>query len=182
MAQSIPTTEPTRLRAGDTWQWRREDLSDFPATAWTLTYWFRNSTDHFDVSAAADGTAFAVTVAKANTAAKVAGDYDWVAVVESATERHEIGSGHLTLLPNLATQAAADLRSFARRMLDAIEAALESRASTDQLDLVNATLEARSIQRDRAGLIVLRSQFLAEVRREDTRAKGASPYRMLAVG
>ena len=67
-------------------------------------------------------------------------------------------------------------------MLDAIEAALESRASTDQLDLVNATLEARSIQRDRAGLIVLRSQFQAEVRREETRAKGASPYRMLAVG
>ena len=53
MAQSIPTTEPTRLRAGDTWQWRREDLSDYPATAWTLTYWFRNSTDHLDVSAAA---------------------------------------------------------------------------------------------------------------------------------
>ena len=51
MAASIPTTEPTSLRAGNTWQWRREDLSDYPASTWTLTYHFRNRTSHFDVVA-----------------------------------------------------------------------------------------------------------------------------------
>ena len=69
---AIPTSEPDSLRIGDTWQWRREDLFDYPASAWTLIYYFRNATSHFDVTASADGSYFAVTVAKATTAALAA--------------------------------------------------------------------------------------------------------------
>ena len=68
MTATIPTTEPTELRVGDTWQWKREDLSsDYPATSWTLTYYFRNATAYFNVVATADGVHFEVTVAKATT-------------------------------------------------------------------------------------------------------------------
>ena len=168
MSADIPTTEPTSLRAGDTWAWRREDLSDYPASGWTLVYYFRNATTYFDVTAAADGDAYAVSVAKASTG-KTPGWYDWIAVVTNTgdTERYEVDRGRIEILANYSAAAALDGRSWARKMLDYIEAALLSRATSDQLDLVNATLDSRSIQRDKAGLITLRSQFKAEVAREE---------------
>ena len=171
---AIPTTEPTELRAGDTWAWRREDLSDYPASSgWSLTYYFRNAAQKFDVSASADGDAFAVTVAKANTG-KTPGWYDWLAVVSSTTERHEIGTGRTKVTPNLATDVVYDGRSFARTLLDYVEASLLSRATSDQLDLINAALGERSLQRDKAGLMTLRSQLLGEVSREDAAAGRAA--------
>ena len=180
MAYTVPTTEPIALRAGDTWQWRREDLSsDYPASTWTLKYYFRNAAAYFDVVATADGINHAVSVAKADTAVRVVGSYDWIAVVESASERYEIDSGKLQVLPNLATAAAYDARSFARKILDYIEAELVARGSSGQLDLINAQLEQRSISRDRAGLLTLRSQFASEVKREESLQKGTDHRRVL---
>ncbi len=169
MTATIPTTEPTALRVGDTWQWRREDLADYPASAWVLTYHFRNAAAYFDVTATADGAAHAVTVAKATSAGKTAGWYDWVAVVAdlAGTVRYEVDRGRIELLPNYSAAAVLDDRSFPRKMVEAIEAVLLTRASADQLDLVNATLADRGITRDKSGLIALRSQFLAEVAREE---------------
>lgn len=186
MAYTIPTTEPTTLRAGDTWAWRREDLADYPASAWTLTYHFRSATAFFDVTAVADGDDFAVSVAAATTVTRAPGRYAWTAFVTAGTERYQVDSGEIEVLPDVAQAAPHDGRSFARQMLDAIEAALLNRASTDQLDLVNATLADRSLQRDKSGLITLRGQFKAELVAEDNdarRAKGLAPRnRLLMVG
>lgn len=168
---AISTTEPSTLRIGDTWQWRREDLSaDYPADTWTLTYYFRNASAYFDVVAAADGLFFAVTVAKATTAGKTAGDYAWIAVVTSATERFEVAAGTITLLPNYATAAVLDYRTFAAKLLAAVESELTARGSSGQLDLVTAALSDRSLTRDQGGLIALRSQLIAEVKREEAAA------------
>jgi hypothetical protein len=179
MGYTVPTTEPTALRAGDTWQWRREDLSDYPASAWTLKYYFRNASAFFDVTAAADGNAFAVSVPKATTAGYTVGDYDWVAVVESATERYQIDAGLLAVERNLATAAAYDARSFARTMLDAVEAALTAKATSQQLDLVQAALADRSMQYNPAALMTLRSQLKNEVKREQAAQNGTDDRRLL---
>lgn len=179
---AIPTSDPTRLRAGDTWQWRRDDLADYPATAWTLTYYFRNAAGNFDVAAAADGTAYLVTVDKATTAGRAAGEYDVVAVVASATERFEVGAFRCTVLPDYATAAAIDGRSFARKMLAAVESALLNRASNDELDLIDAMLADLQIKRTPEGLISLRTQLRSEVAREDAaagRATGKGRGRLL---
>lgn len=180
------TNEPTSLRAGDTWTWRREDLGDYPASAgWTLKYYFRNATHKFDLTATADGDAYAVTVAKADTG-KTPGWYDWLAVVESDTERHEVDAGRLHVLPNLATDAVYDARSFARKMLEYVEAALLDRATSDQLDLINAALADRSLGRDKSALMTLRAHFRQEVRTEDNRERvrngGAARNSLLMVG
>lgn len=182
MAYTVPTTEPTALRAGDTWQWTRKDLGDYPAPTWSLVYYFRNATSHFDVAATADGSTFAVSVALATTATRVPGWYGWSAFVTDGTDRHEVGTGRTQVLPDLAAASPHDGRTFARRMLDFIEAALESRASTDQLDLINAQLDTRSISRDKAGMIVLRDRFRAEVATEDRARRGIRSNRILAVG
>ena len=180
MGYTVPTTEPASLRCGDTWQWRREDLSDYPAGTWTLNYYFRNATSHFDIAATADGSAYAVSVALATTAGYVPGWYDWTAFVTDGTERYQIAAGRTEVLPDLATAKPYDGRSFARRMLDYIEAALENRASGDQLDLIDAQLADRRMVRDRAGLIALRSQFELEVKRQDQVRTGTYKTRIVA--
>lgn len=179
MAETLPTTEPVCARAGDTWHWRRENLGDFPASAWTLKYFFRNATAKFDITATADGEYYAVDVAKATTAAYAVGSYDWIAVVENATERYQIDQGRLDVLPNLALDAIYDARSFARTMLDAVEAALLSKASGQQLDLVRATMATRSMEYNTASLMTLRSQLMAEVKREASANNGIDTRRVL---
>lgn len=165
---SIPTTEPTELRAGDTWAWRRDDLADYPAgSGWELTYYFRNATEHFDVSAVADGDAHAVTVAMATTAGYAPGEYDWVALVSDGTSRHEVARGRVNILPDYSDAAAIDGSSFARTLLDAVEAELLSRGSSGRLDLVTSSLADRSLTRDAQGLTTLRRQLKAELALED---------------
>lgn len=181
MARTVPTTEPASLRAGDTWEWRREDLGDYPAPTWVLSYHFRSAASYFDVTATADGAAHAVSVAMATTSGRIAGWYDWTALVTDGTSRYEIGRGRAEVLPNIATAAAVDGRTFARRMLDAIEAAMENRADADQLDMVTAQLESRSITRDKSGLMLLRDRFRAEVATEDRARRGVRSNRILAV-
>lgn len=182
MAYTAPTNEPTQLRAGDTWNWRREDMGDYPASEWTLKYYFRNATAKFDITAAADGDLFEVAVAKSTTAGYTAGEYTWVAFVETADDRHQVDSGSLEVLQDVSVDAVYDGRSFAQKMVDYIEAALLDRASSDQLDLINATLEQRSISRDKAGLITLRDAFKAEVRRDANDSSNVRRTRILAVG
>ena len=130
MATVIPTGEPLSLRIGNTWQWYR-DLSDYPASAWTLTYSLRNAASKISFSASADGDRHLVSVAAATTAAYAAGIYSWIATVTDSTDRYEVGNGTITVAPNLALDAVYDDRSHAKTVLDAIESVLEGRASTD---------------------------------------------------
>ena len=165
MSITTQTAEPVTLRAGDTWQWRRDDLGDYPAPDWALTYYFRNATAKFDLTAAADGTAHLVNVAMAATG-KAPGKYDWIAVVKSATDRHQVGNGIVEVLPDLAADVVYDARTFARKMLDAIEAALLGQASASQISILTAEFNGRKMTYNHAGLLELRAKFRAEVAAE----------------
>lgn len=162
----IPTNEPTELRLGDTWEWRREDLSDYPASSWTLKYRFKNAAGGFEITAAADGDAFAVTVAAAVTAAYAsgAGDYSWAAQVSAGAVVKTVDSGVLKVLPNLFAGSAGDAsdqRSHARKVLDAIRAVIEGRASKDQEEY---SIAGRSLKRTPlADLIKLESTYSQRV-------------------
>ncbi len=171
MTLSIPTKEPETLRAGDTWKWRREDLADYPAPTWTLTYRFKSPSSGFEITAAADGTYFDITVAASATAAYPAGEYDYIGRVSSGTEKYTVATGRLTVTPDLAQNEAAnpfDTRSHARKVLEAIEAVIEKRATQDQEAY---TINGRSLQRTPvAELLALRDRYRLEVTREDDAA------------
>lgn len=175
MSAAIPTTEPESARAGDTWKWRREDLSDYPAPTWTLKYRFKNAAGGFEVVATADGSSFAVTVPHTTTDDFAAGDYEYVAWVEGGGERYTVKAGAFKVLPNLTAAAATDAldtRSHARKALDAIEAVIEGRATKDQEAY---TINGRSVQRTPlAELITFRDRYRAEVRREEQAARLAA--------
>jgi hypothetical protein len=106
MSSTVPTIEPTAARAGDTWAWTR-DLSDYPAGTWTLTYSLFSSAAVYSITATADGTQHSVSVPGATTKTYIAGRYDWVAHVSDGTDRYQVGSGVIQILPNIAAVAEA---------------------------------------------------------------------------
>lgn len=174
---TTPTNEPIELRAGDTWEWRRDDLTEYPATTWSLKYRFKNAAGGFEVTAAADGSAFAISVAAATTAGYAAGVYDWYAWVQSGAVQKTVDEGKLTVKPDFrsgAATAAFDARSHARKTLEAIEAVIEKRATLDQQAYA---INGRSLQRTPiADLIKLRSIYRLEVKREEAAEAGRNGF------
>lgn len=175
MAATVPTTEPTQLRAGDTWSWSRS-FSDYPAGTWTLAYSLLNSSGKISITAAADGTDYLVTVAASSTANYTAGTYSGVARVTSGAESYTVWQGSIEVLPNLAAAPSFDDRTHARKMLEAIEAALESRASSSQVDLIQSAIGDRQVMRKPELLIKLRDTYKLEVASEEAAARLAQGF------
>lgn len=126
------TIEPERIRSGDTIRWRREDLLSYPASLWTLTYILLMTGRQIVITASADGNNFVVNVPAATSASYIAGTYSWTAAVSNGAERYTVSTGKMEVLPNPATQTAGlDTRSHAKKVLDALEALLEGKATRD---------------------------------------------------
>ncbi len=164
MTAAIPTIEPESVTAGDLIQWTRS-ISDYPAGTWLLTYALVNATDKITITAGASGTDHAVSVSSANSALWKAGLYSWQAYLTSGSDRVTIGSGTIQIKPNFATAAVLDNRSQARRILDAITATIENRASLDQQSY---EIQGRKLARTPiADLILLQEKYARIVRTEE---------------
>jgi hypothetical protein len=163
---SIPENVPSSLTVGDLWQWTR-DLDDYPAGTWTLTYYFSNAFGSFSAAGSASGTTHSFSVAAATTATYTPGRYQVRARVVNGLSSFtlEDEEGWLDLERNPALAGATDVRSWARRTLDAIEAALEGKASQDQLSM---SVGGRSIARiPPKDLMDWRDRLRSEVRAEE---------------
>tara|TARA_B110000438_G_scaffold193811_1_gene185394 strand:+ start:508 stop:777 length:270 start_codon:yes stop_codon:yes gene_type:complete len=65
--------ESEKLTAGVTWKWEK-NISDYPASEWTLTYYLRkDGATATGYRATADGDSYLVTVAAATTSGYAAG-------------------------------------------------------------------------------------------------------------
>lgn len=169
MSITIPTTEPPEILAGDTLQWTK-NIFDYPATdGYTLKYRLINAAGKIDITAAASGADHAVSVTAAITAAYTAGTYTWTSFVEkgagASLERYTIATGTIIVKPSLATQAAGlDTRSHVKKVLDALEAAIEGRATRTDLTY---SIAGRQIQHmDHAQLMKARDLYKTEYARE----------------
>ena len=134
MAYTVPTTEPDEFFEGDTVTWTK-DLSDYPASVWTLKYNFVSddaSAKNETTTAAADGDTHVITISKAESGAYTAGDYKWFSYVEDAGEtvRYSVATGSVTVHPDQTSDT--DARSHAKKVLDAINANIEGIASKEQ--------------------------------------------------
>jgi hypothetical protein len=169
---AVPTFEPTRAHAGDSLTWRRDDLVvDYPATAgWVLSYKIISASHAISVTAAADGAAHLVTITAATTAGWPPGEYTWVAAVTQGAHRSTIGQGRLAVLPNLAGASGGfDVRTAARKALDAVDAALASYGAKAYLQEIQ-TGDRRQRFNTPADFMAFRSRLQAEVRREEAAA------------
>lgn len=162
---TIPTTEPTRATAGDTWRWNRSVSGYSPADGWVLTYAFRGKST-LDLTGAAnvDNTGWELTADATKTAVMQPGVHRWKAFVTKAGERYTVDEGVTTVDANFALAAAGALQTHAERMLAAIEAKMEGRLTSDMEEYVIAGRQLKRIPFEQ--LPALRSRYAAEVRRQ----------------
>lgn len=167
----IPENVPAELIAGDTWRWTR-DLSDFPAGTWTLTYYFENKDGVFPVVASASGTTHSVTIAAGTSATYKAGRYRWRARAVGGGITETVEDGWLDVLIDPAAAGKADVRSWSRRTLDALEAFLEGNATTAQQSM---TIQGRALSRwPLNDLLAWQDKLRARVKTEEGGVKSAS--------
>ena len=163
----IPVNEPLSIRSGNTVKWRKS-LSDYPANdGWALTYTLTLQSDfskRLQVAAVVDGADFVTTLTAVQTAAMPAGTYNLFGSVSKSGERYDVFAGTIEIKPDLASLLTGDHRSDIKRKLDAIEAAIEGKATVDQLSL---SINGRSITRySLAEMLTLRDRLKADYQKE----------------
>lgn len=157
----IPLNEPAEIVAGDQAQWTRSIDGYSPDDGWVLSYVFLNSTYKFTAEAEVDdANNYVVTLSSATTADVPSGEYQWQAYVEKDGVRHTNRTGLLKVNPNFEAQTTLDIRSDAKKALDAIEEEIMGRITggmTQEYTIGNRSLKKAPI----ADLIVLRDKYRA---------------------
>lgn len=161
----VPTIEPEAIQAGDTLTFSKS-LPDYPADqSWVLTYYLVKESSAgtgLNFAASASGSDHLVTVAATTTAAWTAGNYRMIGRVSKDGEKYTVYEGSVTILPDLAS--AADFRSHAKKVLDAIETALETVASAGWAELEVEGFRGKRF--NHSDLLTLRDRYRAEYQRE----------------
>jgi hypothetical protein len=173
MAETIPTTEPASVRAGDTWRWQIS-VPAYPAPTWTLTYTLFSAAGTLALVSSASGSAHLIDQSPAETAGYTAGQYHYVLHASDGTDRFQIGEGVIEVLPNLSALDSYDGRSHAKQMLDAIDAMMLGRATDGDLDVIAVTTgTGRGTTWSPAELMRIRSHYAAQVAHEQDMAARA---------
>lgn len=164
------TNLPSSITAGTTFD-RTIILTAYPAPDWALRAYLRGP-QSIDLEAAADGAGHRFIVSAADTAGWASGEYWYSLRATNGGDVVEIESGQIAVKPNLAAlEAGYDGRAHVQKVLDAIEAVLEKRATLDQQ---RYTINNRELWRTPIPeLLMLRDRYRAELRRMKAASKGA---------
>lgn len=166
---------PGSITAGLTFK-RTVTLAAYPADqGWVLHAYFRGKAA-IDIDSTPSGTQHVFSVPAATTAAWQEGNYGYSirAVHSSSGEVYEVDSGTIDILGDMQTATGGDYRSHAQKVLDAVEAVIEGRATLDQ---ERYRINNRELYRTpMADLLKLRAQYRNEVRQEKAKACGKSLF------
>lgn len=134
MTASIPTKEPEFFIAGDTVKWTKELLDYKPADGWVLSYALVQAGSQKTITASDNGDgSHLATISAADSANYTAGTYYWQAYVTKSTERYLVCEGRVEVKQNFASMSNGhDGRSHIKKVIDALEAMIEGKASKDQ--------------------------------------------------
>lgn len=170
---NYPEQEPYELVVGDYWAWKRENLAtDYPTALYSLSYEFHcdsggGGSHQFTINAVEANDVYYIEVPSTTTDDYNPHDYIWGAYITRTADsnRVQIDEGKTTLLPNLA-DTNADLRSFAKKVLDNVEAVIEGRATIDQssFSIGNRSLSRMSIDELLELRRVHKVEYLKEVK------------------
>ena len=169
--ENYPQKEPSTLVLGDYWAWKRDDLADtYPIGSYALTYEFHEDsggggTHKFTLTATEANDTYYIEAASSSTTGYAVGDYIWEAYITKASDSNRVmvDSGRTTITQNLA-DTNADLRSHAKKVLDALEAVIENRSTMDQssMSIAGRSLSRMSIDE----LMTFRDRYKAEYLKE----------------
>ena len=168
---------PAQMIAGDALR-LAVPSGDYPASegwAVALTLQALAGSAPVIVNATEAGGDWEVVVSSATSANLAPGPYRYLIAGTKDGNRSTIEHGQIEVLPDPA-KAAQDQRSAARRALDAIDAVLENRASSEDMKFTFA--DGRALDKiPHADLLALRKHYARIVARENT--KGRGPKRVL---
>ena len=152
---NYPTNEPTLeefgipIVAGDYTAWKRTDLgSDYAPDSYSFSYKARledSGSTVISITASESGTDYLVEIGQSTTSSYTVGIYHWDAYITrtSDSERVRVDYGQWQVVPNLST-STSDPRSHNKKVLDAIRAVIENRATQDQMSY---SIAGRSLSR-----------------------------------
>lgn len=148
-------------------------LTEYPAGTWSMSLVLRGP-GVIDLAASADGETHVLSADAGTTAGWAAGVY-WYSlrVTDGANQIHELETGQVEIRADLAAvDGTYDGRGHVERVLDAIEAVIEGRASIDQerYRINNRELQRTPIDQ----LLKLRSEYRRELQRLKAARKGRS--------
>ena len=166
-------TEPNELQLGDFLAWKRTDLStDYPTAAYALSYEFNlvdgSTVSNFSLTATESNNEYIIEVS--NTTSYTAGEYNWIAYITRSSDsaRIKLSEGFTEIQENYATTTSS-VRSHAKKVLDAIEAVIENRATMDQSSM---SIAGRSLSRLTIDeLLQFRDRYKAEYLKEVKKAR-----------
>lgn len=158
--------EPSVIYIGDDVTWNVV-LSDYEAPDWVLHYSLFNKDANHQFDCTADGVEHK---AAPDTSTWSAGRFDFVAYVAKGAEQHTVATGVFTVKPDPTAATNYDGRSHAQRMLESIEAIIEGRYTTQDMDLVKGQFGERAVERDPQLLQQWRDKYKAEVADEQAAA------------
>jgi len=163
----IPLNEPESFTEGDTVKWRRSLPDYLPGDGWTLTYRFGRADEATITVTGSDNgdQTHLISISPAVSATFVQGVYYYQASVSDGTDRYTVASGNVLVTPDFASVENPDTRTHARKVLDAIEAVLEERATQSQLSISVAGQSITMLSPEE--LIRWRSVYKAEVDSEE---------------
>lgn len=184
MAYTIPPCEPKEFVAGDSVLWTKS-LPDYrPSDGWTLAYRLTNAKLGLEIAAAnisvvadASNAFWNVSITPANSDV-AAGEWRLIGrVTLTATgEKHVIYDAVLEVLADAMTVAAASLQTDNEKILAAIDARLQGRATADQEQIhINGTTLVRTpIEK----LAALRGVYAAKVWHEQNPGRSNPVHKM----
>jgi hypothetical protein len=162
---NYPETEPAEIVAGDRVAWKRTDLgTDYDPSSYALKYSARledSGSTEIEITASESGTDYIIEVGQSTTSGYGAGIYHWQAYItrSSDSERITVDSGTWEVIANR-DSATTDPRNHIKKVLDAIEAVIEGRASKDQSGY---SIAGRSLSRTPIPeLLMLRDRYKEE--------------------
>lgn len=147
-SSNYATTEPSALKIGDFWAWKRTDLDTDYGTGYTWTYYAvleADASTKITITSTLTANEYVIEVASATTATYTAGVYHWTGYIikDATSERIALDTGTFKLLENTEL-TQTDPRSHVKIVLDALEAMIAGKATKDQRSY---TIGDRSIER-----------------------------------
>ena len=174
---------PKEITAGFTYEWE-ETFSQYPASTYGLTATFILNTygnTRYTVTAVANGDGFSFTIPATVSADFTAGNYKLYLFVTLGAAKYLVGNQDVVIKANPLT-ATGDTRSHIQKVLDAIEAVLENRATQEYQSM---SINGYSItQMSPEELLKLRSYYKNELRKAnnlDRINNGGSPSNTIKV-
>lgn len=169
---------PAEIGAGVTFR-ASVCLPVYPATEWGLSLIMRGASQ-IDLVANSDGENHSLHAAARETAGWLPGHYRYELRVSDGSDVITVEAGEVRIAPDLSAQGAGvDSRDHVRKVLDAIEAVIENRASIDQQSY---QINNRSLQRTPLSeLLKLRSRYRAELAAKSASRKRRSMGRTIKV-